>query len=395
MTKKISIFAFCGAVLALLLWVFCGPDVAAEAVYPVENGSNWFSRKVLRRFKAVFAAGSALVENDSLRAEAAKLRMACADADRIAAENARLRKMLGLDESGATTQFGTNAWLCAPIISRGAAVGNPCLLRLGRGFLSGVKPGAVVAVPEGLVGRIGNVTPNTSELRLITDPSMRVSCDIELEVPDLMQGLRVDTEEALRYARENNPRYMESRQATEEARRDAAKARVEKNLNLSLDVSVGLNQVAYRFVDAYMHPLLQDVAMVTLSVPIVDWGKRKNAYMAALSKVEAAERSEQEAARDTELDVMLTVNDFNEQQTIVEASQEALNIAEDAYNQTLLRFIKAQANTTDLSLAQTNWLTAQQNKIASLQNYWITYYRLRRLTLYDYQQRQVIRYVRK
>ncbi|MBR5921837.1 MAG: TolC family protein [Bacteroidales bacterium] len=230
---------------------------------------------------------------------------------------------------------------------------------------------------------------------LATYLGMDRSTYLELEVPDLMQGLRVDTEEALRYARENNPRYMESRQATEEARRDAAKARVEKNLNLSLDVSVGLNQVAYRFVDAYMHPLLQDVAMVTLSVPIVDWGKRKNAYMAALSKVEAAERSEQEAARDTELDVMLTVNDFNEQQTIVEASQEALDIAEDAYNQTLLRFIKAQANTTDLSLAQTNWLTAQQNKIASLQNYWITYYRLRRLTLYDYRQRQVIRYVRK
>ena len=114
-----------------------------------------------------------------------------------------------------------------------------------------------------------------------------------------------------------------------------------------------------------------------------------------MSKVEAAESSEQEVARDTELDVMLTVNDFNEQQTIVEDSQEALDIAEDAYNQTLLRFIKAQASTTDLSLAQTNWLTAQQNKIASLQNYWITYYRLRRLTLYDYQQRQVIRYVRK
>ena len=187
MTRKISIFVFCGAVLALVLWVFCGPDVAAEAVYPVENGANWFSRNVVRRFKAVFASGSAFIENDRLRAEVASLKMACADADRIAAENARLRGMLGLDGAespGGTMHFGTNAWICAPIISRGAASGNPCLLRLGRGFLSGVKPGAVVAVPEGLVGRIGNVTPNTSELRLITDPSMRISCDIELDVPD-------------------------------------------------------------------------------------------------------------------------------------------------------------------------------------------------------------------
>ena len=180
MTKKISIAAFCGAVLALALWLFCGPDVAAEAVYPVENGANWFSRIVVRRVKAAFASGSALIENERLRAEVARLKMACAEADRTAAENARLRGLLGLDASDASVRFGTNAWICAPIISRGAAAGNPCVLRLGAGLRAGVKSGAVVAVPEGLVGRIGNVTPNTSELRLITDPSMRISCDIEL-----------------------------------------------------------------------------------------------------------------------------------------------------------------------------------------------------------------------
>ena len=229
---------------------------------------------------------------------------------------------------------------------------------------------------------------------LATYLSLDRTTNIELVIPNPMQNLRINTDEAIRYARVNNPQYMESRQVTEEARRDAAKARVEKNLNLNLDISVGLNQVAYHFVDAYRHPHLRDMAMMTLSVPIVDWGKRKNAYLAAQSKLEAAERSEQEAARDTELDVMLTVNDFNERQAIVESSQQALDIAEAAYAQTLQRFIKSQASTTDLSLAQTYWQTARQNQIASLQNYWITYYRLRRLTLYDYQQKQVIRYVR-
>ena len=180
MTKRIGIVAFCGAVLALVLWLFCGPDVAAEAVYPVENGTNWFSRHVVRRFKAVFASGSAIMENDRLRAEVDSLRMACAEGDRMAAENARLRGLLGLDAPDAAQRFGTNTWICAPIISRGAAAGNPCLLRLGRGQLAGVRPGAVVAVPEGLVGRIGNVTPHTSELRLLTDPSMRIACDIDL-----------------------------------------------------------------------------------------------------------------------------------------------------------------------------------------------------------------------
>lgn len=171
--------AFCGAVLALALWLVCGADVAAEAVYPVENGANWLSRHVGSRMKALFAAGSALAENARLKDEIGRLRMACAESGRIAAENERLRRLLGLDDPGEAARFGTNRWICAPILSHGASAGNPCVMRLGRGSLAGVRTGAVVASPDGLVGRIGNVTPNTSELRLITDPSMRVACDVE------------------------------------------------------------------------------------------------------------------------------------------------------------------------------------------------------------------------
>ena len=175
---------------------------------------------------------------------------------------------------------------------------------------------------------------------------------IELVIPTVMQSLHIDAAEAIQYARENNPQYLSSRKAVTEARRDAERARVEKNLSVSLDASVGLNQVADEFVDAYRHLLSQDKATITLSIPLKDWGKRKNAWLAARSTVETAERAEQEIARDTELDVALTVAEFNERQTIVE--------------------------------------TARQNQISSLQNYWLAYYHLRRLTLYDYQRRQTI-----
>ena len=219
---------------------------------------------------------------------------------------------------------------------------------------------------------------------------MERTTEIELIIPSVISTLHVDAAEAIQQARENNPQYLSTRQVTAEARREAEKARVEKNLSVSLDASIGLNQVADNFSDAYTHLLSQDMASVTLSIPLKDWGKRKNAYLAARSNVDAAERAEQETARDTELDVALTVADFNERQAIVETSRQALTIAEDAYAQTLQRFIRAQANAYDLSLAQSHWQTARQNQIASLQNYWMAYYHLRRLTLYDYQRHEVI-----
>ena len=227
---------------------------------------------------------------------------------------------------------------------------------------------------------------------LATYLGMDRTTEIDLIIPSVVGTLHIDAAKAIALARENNPKYLESRQATAEARREAEKAKVEKNLCVSLDASIGLNQVADRFVDAYRHLLSQDMATVTLSIPLKDWGKRKNAYLAACSTVEAAEHAEQETARDTELDVVLTVTDFNERQTIVETARQALTIAEDAYAQTLQRFIRAQTDAYSLSVAQGHWQTARQNQIASLQNYWLAYYHLRRLTLYDYQRRQTISY---
>ena len=221
---------------------------------------------------------------------------------------------------------------------------------------------------------------------------MERTADIELAIPPALGTLRVDVSEAIEHARENNPQYLSTQLATEEASRDAQRARVEKNLSVNLDASIGLNQVANRFADAYRHPLAQDMATITLSIPLKDWGKRRNTWLAACSTMEAAQKAEQETARDTEVDVALTVTEFNESQAVVETSQQALAIAEEAYAQTLRCFIRAQADAYSLSIAQSQWQNARQNQINSLQNYWLAYYRLRRLTLYDYRRHQAIKY---
>jgi outer membrane protein TolC len=236
------------------------------------------------------------------------------------------------------------------------------------------------------------IARNRAAKELATYLGMDRATDIELIIPSVIGSMHIDATEAIALARENNPTYLAKRQTTAEARREAERTKVEKNFSVSLDASVGLNQVADNFSEAYRNLLSQDKATITLSIPLKDWGKRKNAYLAARSTVDVAERAEQESARDIELEVALTVADFNERQSIVETSRQALTIAEDTYAQTLQRFIRAQANAYDLSLAQSHWQTARQNQIASLQNYWLSYFHLRRLTLYDYQHNKSITY---
>ena len=145
---------------ALVLMVFRWP-VASEIVYPVE--------RVVR-----FLRGAAMdTENARLRREIAGLSLLRGDLERLRAENARLRKALGYR----TGRF--EDWIPAEVLSSagGASVTHRSV-RVDRGSLDGVKEGAVVAVPEGLVGRVSCVSLHTAEVALLTDPSVKVSCEI-------------------------------------------------------------------------------------------------------------------------------------------------------------------------------------------------------------------------
>ena len=183
MTGRTGIVAACVAVAALGLWLVCGRSAVKESVQPIENGRTWFARSVWSRVRGVFQGASACAENIRLRRELDELRMVRADAQRAVEENARLRGLLGLDVlRGALT---TNGWICAPVLSRDGAAGVRGLVRVGRGSVHGVKVNAAVAVPEGLVGRVEQVSPRTADVRLVTSAEMKVSCSVETGDPDL------------------------------------------------------------------------------------------------------------------------------------------------------------------------------------------------------------------
>ena len=158
------------AVLLFCLFRGCG----VEAAYPVEKAKRSFSSKVLTRLGGIFHASETAVENMRLRREVATLAMVQGENARLEEENARLRAALSY------VKRAPGKWLAAGTLSEGGgAAAARRTLRVDKGSFDGVERGAVVAVPDGLVGRVVAVTPHTAEVLLIVDPSLKVSCIIE------------------------------------------------------------------------------------------------------------------------------------------------------------------------------------------------------------------------
>ena len=158
------------ACAAVGLWVAGGFAVASEAVYPLEKSATWFQRNVSCRLRTLWRRQSYAAENARLRRENDILRMALQDAERTASG----KRPASMD-----------GWIPAPVLSRGGIAGSKNFLRLGKGTAHGVKQGAAVAVPDGLVGVVSEVSMHTCAIRLISDPSVKVSCEIETDLPEI------------------------------------------------------------------------------------------------------------------------------------------------------------------------------------------------------------------
>ncbi len=214
--------------------------------------------------------------------------------------------------------------------------------------------------------------------------------NITLQLPDAPKDVFVHVDEALRFAKQNNPQYLEHKQHILEARQTLARTRRESMFNIGLNASVGFNQIASTLRDVYRNPLQQDILALTLTIPIVDWGVRKGQYNMAKNNLNITQLTAQESETRLEEDVIMTVGDFSVQQQMIRSAEEAMGLAKVAYEQTQERFVIGKADINSLTLSANRRQEAQRNYISALRNYWQSYFKLRKLTLYDFEKNRPI-----
>lgn len=207
----------------------------------------------------------------------------------------------------------------------------------------------------------------------------------DIQLPERPASFSVPVDQALQLMKENNPDYLANRQEILEAEREVERTVREAAFNADLSIMAGFNQVADTWSAAYRNPLQQNVVSLGVRVPLIDWGVRKGKVNMARNNLNVARISVRQRELSLEQELIVTVSDFGVQQDMVSSAEEALNLSVAAFQATRQRFIIGKSDINSLTLSLNRQKEAQKNYISALQHYWLSYYKIRKLTLYDFE----------
>ena len=149
-------------------------SVVMTVLGPIEDGANAVLKPVRDLFGWVGSIIGAKDQAKRLRKERDELRRQVVDGRAALAENARLRRLVGLNARLGLNDYGP---VTATVIGRSPTVWF-ANVQINRGSSDGIRVNQPVVDGDGLVGTVSAVTPGTAVVTLITDRESGVSAKV-------------------------------------------------------------------------------------------------------------------------------------------------------------------------------------------------------------------------
>ena len=238
------------------------------------------------------------------------------------------------------------------------------------------------------LGSKNNVTTNTILLKQTTQDLARfLELDteaIKLEIPAKLEDFVVDVNKALLEAEENRKSVIEFRRRRLEAERNLAEVKGNNRLILDLNANFGLNRRADEYDALFQDYNQQQNVSLRLGIPIFDWGVSKARRKMAEADLSLVKNDIDQAKQAFEQEIYLHTLNWSSQRDFLATAEKAQEIALKRYEITKKRYVLGKITITDLNIAQQEKDRAVVNYLNSLEKFWIDYYTLRRLTLFDF-----------
>jgi outer membrane protein TolC len=224
-------------------------------------------------------------------------------------------------------------------------------------------------------------------LQLNVPPGVPLSIVASGNVPDV----QTDTTIAVQMALRNRAAMTQQELFEVQARRRTNEAKRNTGFGATLEASIGYNQSASDFDLAYRDLRNAQRLSVAVQTPIISWGQRSGQVEAARADESRTEANRRQAREQLIQEAHFGALQLTQARSQLELAAKADTVATKRFDVAKNRYIIGRIGMDNLYIAQQEQDQASQQYVQSLRGYWLAYYRLRRSTLYDFEQRQELR----
>jgi outer membrane protein len=218
-----------------------------------------------------------------------------------------------------------------------------------------------------------------------------VGAPLDVTVTGDIPQFDADTTLAVQQALRNRAALTDLELQSVQSRRRIAEAKLNNGIGATLNASVGFNQTAPEASLAYQNLLQAQRFSMGISIPLVQWGARSGEVQAATAdqrRVEAMSRaSREQITQDAHFAALQLAQAKRNAAVSAKADTVATKRFEVAYN----RYVIGRIGIDNLYIAQNEKDQAVNQYLQALRAYWVAYYRLRQLTLFDFEQGVALR----
>jgi outer membrane protein len=202
--------------------------------------------------------------------------------------------------------------------------------------------------------------------------------------PAQVAAFTADPDAAVRHALRGASQIEANELEAVRAKRRVVEARYANGFGATIDAQVGFDQTADAFGPAYRSLRDRQRFTVGVSMPLVQWGGGRAEVQAA--KADEARVATIAKARRDEIaeEARFAALQLEQARRMLAISAKADTVAAKRFEVSKNRYVIGKIGMSDLYIAQNEKDQALVAFVQALRGYWTAYYRLRRLTLYDF-----------
>lgn len=209
-------------------------------------------------------------------------------------------------------------------------------------------------------------------------------------VPTEIPNIDIPLNKAQELAIENSSVLLKYGKSNLQNKQAEKQLKTQSFLDANIKVNVGWHQVSDNFKSMYNHLLNEQSILVNVTIPLVDFGRKKAQLSQIRENMELDRINEQKAKNAIIDEIQAKVAYIPVYQRKIESALETYHLAEMMFKEVLESFVLGRSTFSKVSDAIVHQKSALVDYYMTIRDYWLNYYEIRSLTLYDFEKGQSV-----